>query len=93
MSKYKSLQPSWCAEMHGYVFAAAELGIKVAPSAFLFFLWASEVNAAQTIFLCLLQHVLKGHIQVRDVDARLPKTVLQRISILPTVFPYPSSHF
>lgn len=29
MRKYVSLQPSWCAEMHGYVFAAAELGIKV----------------------------------------------------------------
>ena len=25
---YDSLQPGWCAEMYGYVFAAAELGIK-----------------------------------------------------------------
>lgn len=25
--KYNSLQPGWCAEMHGYNFAAAELGI------------------------------------------------------------------
>jgi hypothetical protein len=29
ISKYfDSLQPGWCAEMYGYIYAAAELGIK-----------------------------------------------------------------
>lgn len=27
-TKYNSLQPGWCAEMYGYVFAAAELRVK-----------------------------------------------------------------
>lgn len=35
------------------------------------------------VFVCVFasQHTIKGHIQVRDVDARLPKTVTLKLNL------------
>jgi len=54
-NKYKSLQPGWCAEMYGYVFAAAELGI---------------------------DHIIKGGLQIRDVDSRVPAEKAAKIPMI-----------